>query len=396
VDTFALTNPATLMESFDEVAPQQAYHDLGKCPFTRPSGNKVLAKRADIVQFNRHPAVRANDGVHLPLGAPEPLIPLMIDGDEQKMFRRLLDPLFSPAAVEPLEPKVRALADGLIDGFIQLGETELLASFCQELPSTVFLALLGLPQEDRPVFLRFKEAVVRPEGETREEQLAFSEREGARMRDYLTRVLDEREASGDTGEDLIGGFLTAEVDGRKLTRAEIMNIVYLLVIAGLDTVTASLSCIFSWLARHPEQRAQLVADPSLIPSAVEELLRFESPVMYGSRFVTEDFTLGDWQFHSGDWVDVVWAAGNMDPDAFEDPLTVDLGRKKNAQIVFATGPHRCLGSNLARMELATAIDQFHRRIPDYWITEGREPLYFNVGVRVAYDLPLSFPKGGRA
>jgi len=175
-----------------------------------------------------------------------------------------------------------------------------------------------------------------------------------------------------------------------------MNIVYLLVIAGLDTVTASLSCMFSWLARHREQRAQLVADPSLIPSAVEELLRFESPVMYGSRYVTEDFTLGDWQFRAGEWVDVVWAAGNMDPDAFDDPLTVDLGRKKNAQIVFATGPHRCLGSNLARMELATAIDQFHRRIPDYWISEGQEPLYFNVGVRVAYHLPISFPNGGRA
>jgi cytochrome P450 len=396
VDTFALTNPATLMGSFDEVAPQQAYQDLGKCPFTRPSGNKVLAKRADIVQFNRHPAVRANDGVHLQLGAPEPLIPLMIDGDEQKMFRRLLDPLFSPAAVEPLEPKVRALADGLIDGFMEQGQTELFASFCEELPSTVFLALLGLPQEDRPVFLRFKDSVVRPEGATREEQVAFSEREGARMREYLTRVLDEREASGDSGDDLIGGLLTAEVDGRRITRREIMNIVYLLVIAGLDTVTASLSCMFSWLARHPEQRAQLVADPSLIPSAVEELLRFESPVMYGSRYVTEDFALGDWQFRAGEWVDVVWAAGNMDPDAFEDPLTVDLGRKKNAQIVFATGPHRCLGSSLARMELATAIDQFHRRIPDYWVTEGQEPLYFNVGVRVAYHLPISFPNDGPA
>src|SRR3954451_885093 len=218
METFALSNPATLMESFDEVAPQQAYQDLGTCPFTRPSGNKVLAKRADILQFNRHPAVRANDGVHLQLGAPEPLIPLMIDGDDHKMFRRLLDPLFSPTAVEPLEPKVRALADGLIDGFIEQGETELLATFCEELPSTVFLALLGLPQEDRPVFLRFKDSVVRPEGATREEQLAFSEREGARMREYLPRVLDEREASGVTGADLIGGLLTAEVDGRKLTR----------------------------------------------------------------------------------------------------------------------------------------------------------------------------------
>jgi len=396
MDTFALYNPVELMDSFDPEAPQQAYHDLGTCPFTRPEGNKVLAKRADIVEFNRHPGVRANDGVHLQLGAKEPLIPLMIDGEEQRTYRRLLDPLFSPKAVARLEPKVRQLTDQLIDGFIEEGQTELFSSFCQALPTTVFVELLGLPQADLPLFLRFKDAVVRPEGETREEQLAFSEREGQVMRDYLNRVFDAREAGGDPGEDLIGGFLTAEVDGRTLTRSEIINIVYLLVIAGLDTVAASLSCMLGWLARNPEQRAELVADPSLMPSAVEELLRFESPVMYGSRYVSEDFAVGEWQFTAGEWVDVMWASANVDPEAFEDPLTVDLRRKRNAQIVFATGPHRCLGSNLARMELATALDQFHRRIPEYSITEGQQPQYYNVGVRLAAYLPVSFTPGEKS
>jgi cytochrome P450 len=396
VETFALYNPVELMDSFDAESPQQAYQDLGKCPFTRPEGNKVLAKRADIVEFNRHQAVRANDGVHLQLGASEPLIPLMIDGEEQRTYRRLLDPLFSPKAVQRLVPTVRQLTDQLVDGFIEQGQTELFSSFCQALPTTVFVELLGLPQEDLPLFLRFKDAVIRPEGGTREEQVAFQEREGQVMRDYLTRVFDRREASGELGDDLIGGFLSAEVDGRRLTRSEIMNIVYLLVIAGLDTVAASLSCLFSWLARHPDERAELVADPSLIPAAVEELLRFESPVMYGSRYVTEDFTVGEWQFKAGEWVDVMWASANVDPDAFENPLAVDLRRKHNAQIVFATGPHRCLGSNLARMELATVLDQFHRRIPEYRITEGQQPQYFNVGVRLAAYLPLSFAPGEKS
>jgi cytochrome P450 len=396
VDTFALYNPVELMDSFDPESPQQAYQELGTCPFTRPEGNKVLAKRADIVEFNRHPAVRANDGVHLQLGAAEPLIPLMIDGEEQRTYRRLLDPLFSPKAVARLEPKVRQLTDQLIDGFIEQGQTELFSSFCQALPTTVFVELLGLPQADLPIFLRFKDSVIRPEGGTREEQLAFSEREGQVMRNYLTSVFDEREASGDLREDLIGGFLTAEVDGRTLTRSEIMNIVYLLVIAGLDTVAASLSCMLGWLARNPEQRAELIAGPSLMPSAVEELLRFESPVMYGSRYVSEDFMVGDWDFKAGEWVDVMWASANVDPDAFENPLTVDLQRKHNAQIVFATGPHRCLGSNLARLELATALDQFHRRIPEYSITEGQQPQYFNVGVRLAAYLPVSFPSGEKS
>jgi cytochrome P450 len=340
--------------------------------------------------------VRATDGVHLPLGATEPLIPLMIDGPEQRTYRRLLDPLFSPKAVQRLVPEVRRLTDQLIDGFIEQGRTELLTSFCAVLPTTVFLELLGLPASELPMLLRFKDAVIRPEGETRDEQLAFAEREGRTVRDYLGRVFDEREASGELGDDLIGGLLTAEVDGRTLSRAEIMNIVYLLVVAGLDTVTASLTCLFAWLAQHPAERAELVADPSLVPSAVEELLRFESPVMYGSRYVSQGFTMGDREFATGEWVDVMWASANVDPDAFTDPLHVDLRRARNAQIAFASGPHRCLGSNLARMELATAIDQFHRRIPEYRITEGQQPQFLNVGVRFAVHLPISFTPGAKS
>ena len=384
--------PAKLMESFDERSPQQGFADLGKCPVTTPEGMKVLAKRDDIVQFNRHPAVRATDGVHLPLGATEPLIPLMIDGDEQRMYRRLLDPLFSPKAVMKLKPRVEVLIDELIDGFIGDGHVELYRAFCLRMPVIIFVDLLGLPQSDVPKFERFKYAVVRPEGATREEQDAYARREGEIMREYLTQVFDEREASGELGDDLIGGFLSAEVDGRKLTRSEIMNIVYLLVIAGLDTVASSLSCMFAWLAQHPKERAELVADPSLTPSAVEELLRFESPVMYGHRYVTEDFELNGWSFSAGETVGVVWSAANVDADAFEDPLTVDIRRKHNVHIDFATGPHRCLGSNLARMELVAALNRFHERIPEYSITPGSEVEYINFGVRMAHHLPLTFPR----
>jgi cytochrome P450 len=387
--------PASSMASFDEVSPQQAMQDLGRCPFTRPDGVKVLAKRDDIVQFNRHPAVRSTDGVHFNLGSTEPLIPLDVDGAEQKLYRKLLDPLFSPKAVEPIRPRVRERTDELIDSFITDGEVEAYSRFCLALPSSIFVDLLGLPQSDVPVFVRFKYDVIRPEGNTEEEQHAFKERAGDVMREYLDRVFDEREAGGDLGDDLIGGFLRAEVDGRRLTRSELIRIVYLLVIAGLDTVTASLSCMLTWFARHPDERAQVVADPSLLPSAVEELLRYESPVQYGNRHVTEDFELNGWQFTAGERVQVVWAAANVDPDAFDDALTVDLRRKHNAHVEFAAGPHRCLGSNLARMELVAALHRFHERIPDYWITPGAEPTYNNVAVRMVPHLPLSFPRGGK-
>lgn len=388
-------NPAQLMNSFDEELPQQAFQDLTKCPVHRPEGIKVLAKRDDVVHFTRHPAVRATNGHNFTMGAKEPLIPLDLDGDEQRMFRRLLDPLFSPRAVERIRPEVRKLTDELIDKFIANGQTDLFGSFCQPLPSRIFMDLLGLPHEDMEKFLAFKDAVIRPEGNTLEEQEIFKQRAGDRMTEYLHSVFDTREESGVLGEDLIGGFLAAEIEGRKLTRSEITRIVYLLVIAGLDTVAASLSCILAWFAKHPEERATLIADPSLLPAAVEELMRFESPVHMGHRHVTEDFELNGWSFSAGEIVEVAWASANVDPEVFESPLQVDLGRKHNAHIGFASGPHRCLGSNLARMELITVIEQFHRRIPEYAISPGQKPMYVNYGVRLAAYLPISFPPGGK-
>jgi cytochrome P450 len=392
---FALTNPAAELESFDAASPQQAYRELAACPFTGSDGKKVLGKRADIVQFNRHPAVRASDGVHFPLGTTTPLIPLGLDGEEHRFFRALLDPLFTPKVVTLLEPKVRHHADRLIDAFIEDGEVELYGAFCEALPSTIFVSILGLPEGDTEHFLAFKDGVVRPQGNSTEELMEFAERAGDRMRDYLSKVLDDREAAGATGDDLIGGLLTASIEGRRLQRSEILNIVYLLVIAGLDTVASSLSCMIAWLAQHPDERAALVADPGRLPRAVEELLRTESPVMYGSRYVTEDFELNGWSFRAGEWVDVMWAAANNDDEAFADPLTVDLDRRRVAHLGFASGPHRCLGSNLARMELITVLDQFHRRIPEYRITPGREPAYTAHGVRAAIELPLSFAPSRR-
>ena len=250
--------------------------------------------------------------------------------------------------------------------------------------------MLGLPIEDLPIFLEFKEAVVRPQGGTAEEQQAYMHAAGERMYEYLSRTLDERRA-GSAGDDLIGGLISTQSDGSTLTDQEIMDITYLLVIAGLDTVTSSLSCLLAWFAEHPGERRSVIDEPTLLPRAVEELLRFESPVPLGHRWVAEDIEVAGRRFPAGSMVEVVWAAANVDPAAFPDPLTVDFGRLRNAHVAFAAGPHRCLGSNLARLELRVAIEEFHRRLPDYAITPGRPVLYTNYGVRAAVHLPVSFP-----
>jgi cytochrome P450 len=379
------------LSSWDERHPQAAFAELaGQAAPVRPDGTFVVAARNQMTDFLRHPAVRATDGEHYNLGGKRPLIPLDLDGEAHRRYRGLLDPLFSPKSFARLEPLIRARTNELIDGFAGVGSADLMPSLCGPLPTYLFIDLLGLPAADLPVFLDFKEAVVRPQGATEAEQQANMRAAGDRMYDYLAAVLDERRA-GPPREDLIGGFLAAELDGQRLTDEEIADICYLLVIAGLDTVTSSLSCLLAWFAEHPAERHAVTADPGLLPRAVEELMRFESPVPLGHRWVTEDIEVGGRRFPAGTKVEVVWAGANADPSAFREPQGVDFARPHNAHVGFAAGPHRCLGSNLARLELRLAIEEFHRRIPDYTIAAGDQVVYTNYGVRAAIRLPVTFP-----
>jgi cytochrome P450 len=382
---------AHFLTSWDEVNPQAAFADLATCPAgVRPDdGMPVVAGRRELIEFLRHPAVHATDGVHFNMGAQRPLIPLDLDGDAHRFYRRLLDPLFSPKSVARLEPLIRARTSALVDEFIEAGEAELMRSLCGPLPSQLFVDLLGLPIEDLPLFLEFKDAVVRPRGATLDEQRAYMTEVGERTYDYLLDVLAERRQNPPR-DDLIGHFLTTEVDGRRLTENEIVDICYLLVIAGLDTVTSSLSCMVAWFARNPAERQRVIADETRLGKAVEELLRFESPVPLGHRWVAEDIEVGGRKFAGGTQVEVVWAAANADPNVFAEPLRVDFDREHNSHVGFAAGPHRCLGSNLARLELRVALSEFHRRIPDYRISPGHEVLYTNYGVRAAIHLPITF------
>jgi cytochrome P450 len=353
----------------------------------------VLTRMADILEATKRRDIRSGSHgseVNEPaLGNERPLIPLQIDGPEHTKYRKLLDPLFAPRVVAALEPRVVQVADELIDRFVDQPEIEFYRAFCVPLPSRIFLELMGLPHDKLADFLEFKDAAIRPRGDTPAEQMAYQRGVIGRMNAYLNAEFDRRLERGDAGDDLIGGFLTVEVDGDRLTREDILDIVFLLLIAGLDTVSSSLSLMVAYLANHPEQRQQLVDDPSLLAAAIEELLRTETPVPMGGRFATEDFEVDGKHVKAGDMVAVFWAAANVDPDVFDDPLRVDFARPSNRHITFAAGFHRCLGSHLARMELRAALATWHRRVPEYSIAPGKEPVYNNDGVRIVDPLPLA-------
>ncbi|WP_375487985.1 cytochrome P450 [uncultured Mycobacterium sp.] len=370
---------------------------LHTCPvFDRGDNSPLLiSRRDDIVFLNQHPAVLGNGDAGPLMGATQRLIPLDIDGEEHTRFRRLLDPLFAPKAktsqIANLEPVVRRLANSLIDEFVDAGEVELFSAFCVPLPTIIFVDLLGLPQRDRPFFLQFKDDIVHANAGSPEANAQLRMDAAMRMFGYLTEQLQLRENDPDSYPGLLTGLLHAEVDGQRLQRQELLNIFLLLVIAGLDTVTGALSCMFCRLARFPDEQRQLRDDPSLIVAAVEELLRWESPVQWGHRLATEDLTLpSGYQLQAGDHLQLLWAAGNIDETACPAAMQVKLDRAGNRHIAFASGAHRCLGSHLARMELRCALDEFHRRIGEYRIKPGEMPRYPGGTVRTVAHLPLVF------
>ncbi|HXO50895.1 MAG TPA: cytochrome P450 [Mycobacterium sp.] len=372
--------------------PQALFSEkAGTVRAEKSNGVWNLYRHDDIIKINRHPAILGNGGQGGSFGNDNPLIPLEIDGEDHKKWRKLLDPIFGPKQMFPLEAQIRQLAGELIDKFASRGEAELSDEFCVPLPSLTFLRLVGAPVEDLDFFLDFKQGVIHPEGDTVEEMDANMAAAGGKLLEYFVKFLAERRAETEQKDDIIAVLLRSEVDGEPIAELDLLNILFLLMFAGLDTVTSSLSCLFAWLGQHPDERNRLVADRSLLPAAIEEILRYESPVPSGQRFATEDIDLGDGLvLKSGDIIHAFWAAANVDPTHYDNPLMVDFGRGRQSHIVFASGTHRCLGSHLARMELRIALDEILTRIPDYTVPAVEDLVYDNVSVRAVTRLPITF------
>jgi cytochrome P450 len=372
--------------------PQTVYHD--KAQNVRAEyidGALHLYRHQDILRVNRHPSVLGNGGRGGSFGHDARLIPLEIDGEDHKKWRRLLDPMFAPKQVARLEAQVRQLASELIDEFAPAGKAELYGDFCTPLPCLTFLRLVGAPVDDMDFFLEFKEGVVHPQGETTEEIDANMAAAGGKLMEYFVGFLAEKRKNADKQDDVIANLIKSEIDGEPLAEFDLVNILFLLMFAGLDTVTSSMSCIFAWLGQHPDERKRLAENPSLIPAAVEELMRYESPVPSGMRYPEEEIDLGDGLvIPAGVEINAFWATANVDATFYDDPLTVRLDRGRKDHMVFASGTHRCLGSHLARLELRLAVEELLKRIPDYSV-DVDTLRYDNVAVRAVHNLRISFP-----
>jgi cytochrome P450 len=376
--------------------PQHQYRRLAtECPVSRSAltGGVIIAGYEDVMWCLRHPEIFSSEmSEQLALGNTRPMIPQQIDPPSQTRYRKILDPLFSRRRMSELAPSVRRDAAALIDGFVDAGECEYNTGFAIPLPANAFLHLMGLPASDLDLFLRLKDGIIRPQvlaedADDFDESARIRSDAGQQIYGYFEDLARKRR--GAPRDDLMSYFVQTELDGHKLSDEEILDICFLFIIAGLDTVTATLGCNTVYLASNPEQRQRLLDQPDLLPTTIEELLRWESPVPGVPRIVKQDVTLGELELKAGDMALLLLGAANLDRAEFGDDTEVHLDRERNRHIAFGGGAHRCLGSHLARMELTVAMEEWHRRIPHYRVKPGESPEY-SIGIREVKHLPLEW------
>lgn len=378
-----MTTPQPILDEIRRTTPVVRW-ELG-VGFFGMDDVRAACRNPDLVSMN------PETGVNFGMGSQSPLIPLHLDGPRHLQFRKILAPLFAKRKMATLEPAIRELADGLIDSFEQNGQADLYEEFCEPLPSILFLRLFGMPLEDLPLLQGWKDRILKGDAQDRAETERIGLIAGAEMDEHLRARLHERIATKARSGDLLDAFIHIEVDGQRLQEDEIVNIMHMFSIAGLDTITSSLSCSLAWLASNPAERRRIVSEPPLLENAVEELLRYQSPVHSGgARWAVRDTEIGGVRVKQGEMIYLCWATANLDPTYFDNPLTVDIDRPHVPHVAFAVGTHHCLGSHLARTELFVAIDQLHRRIPEYRVPDGEEIAWEYASVRQAKVLPLEF------
>lgn len=312
------------------------------------------------------------------LGENWVLIPIDLDPPEHTRIRKFMNPIFSPRRIADLSDKVERRARELILPLQDKRGCSFIDDFARPFPVTIFLEMFGLPVSEMATFVRWVDAIIHRQ---REEQLdAMRE-----LRDYLAAIIEDRKRA--PTDDLISIAVTSEVEGKPLTYDEVMGMCVMLFMGGLDTVTSALSFIFKHLAEHPEDQEFLRQSPDRIPAALEELLRFY-PIITTGRIASRDFEIDGITIREGQNIACLLASASRDPDEIERAREIDLTRDPNRHSAFGFGPHRCIGSHLARRELTVALEQWLKLLPPFRVAPGAELRAGGAGVVALEELPL--------
>ena len=328
-----------------------------------------------IVVSERRPGP---DDLPAPIGLSPPITS---DPPYHGIVRKMLLPAFTPGQIAALEPFTRQLCRELLAATEGRAALDAATDYAQHIPVRVIVRFLGFPREDADIFRRFirqvLEDVDQPADERRETLKELDAYMDAQIAEHIANPRD----------DLTSFLLGAEVDGEKLSIGHVRGTMILLMIAGIDTTWSAIGASLWHLARHPGDRRRLAGDPALMGTAVEEFLRAYAPVTM-ARLVARDFDFHGHQLKEGDWLLLPFPAANRDPGVFENPDVVQLDRASNRHAAFGLGRHRCLGSNLARMELRVALEEWLARYPDFELADPAAVTWSGGQVRGPRTLPV--------
>ncbi|HUS43044.1 MAG TPA: cytochrome P450 [Ilumatobacteraceae bacterium] len=343
----------------------------------------VTAIARDVEHFSSRnvgvvPPPDDEDG-QLPAGIP----PISADPPEHTWTRRLLLPWFSKDRVAEYEIATRELCRRLVDDLVEQGHADAAVGYAQQIPVRVIGIMLGVPEDMSDTFTGWVRDVL--------EFAHDVERRSAARTELVTYFLGEMEARrGSDAPDLISTLLRTEHEGAPVPDAHILGTVALTLVAGVDTTWSGIGSALWHLATHADDRQRLVAHPDLIPTAVEELLRAYSPVTM-ARIVASDVEVGGCPMREGDRVLLNFPAANRDPDAFPNADVVQIDREINRHVAFGAGIHRCAGSNLARMEMRVAVEEWLARIPEFELDPNGQVTWAGGQVRGPRTIPVVFP-----
>ncbi|GFG75761.1 cytochrome P450 [Mycobacterium botniense] len=371
---------STLPMAADRGAGWKQLRDAGPVVFM--NGSYYLTRRADVLAALRNPEVFSSRLALQPPSSPLPVVPLAFDPPEHTRYRKILQPYFSPHGLSTSVPVIRRHAADMIEMLASRGECEAMADFASRYPFQVFLDLYGLPLEDRDHLIAWKDAIIADTPYPTQTSLAA----GRELHDYLVAAIRQRRRQ--PGSDMLSQVMTG---GGGLSDLELLGMSHLLILAGLDTVTAAIGFCLLELARRPQLRTLLRQNPPQIRAFVEEIVRLEPSAPVAPRVTTRALHVGGMTLPAGSPVKLCLAAVNRDGS---DPMSADelvMNGKVHRHWGFGGGPHRCLGSHLARIQLTVIVAEWLARIPEFELAPGYAPeIRFPSKTFALKQLPLRY------